>query len=89
MGFMVFSSIASLAVIVLLRDGIARSTNHYLYVTLGAIGIATHEIGHLLAAKLFMHKIVYFQPFNSKKVDSSLGYVIHCYQPSFISVREE
>lgn len=32
-----------------------------------------------------MHKIVYFQPFNSKKVDGSLGYVIHCYQPSFIS----
>lgn len=60
MGFMVFSSIASLAVIVLLRDGIARSTNHYLYVTLGAIGIVTHEIGHLFAAKFLCIKLFIF-----------------------------
>lgn len=74
-----------LAFIVFVKNAIATSSNHYLYVAFGAIGIVIHETGHLVAAVLLRHKIVEFQPFKPNQIDNSLGYVTHSYKPSLLS----
>ncbi len=43
-----------------------------------AVGTVTHELGHLLAAVIFRHKIVKVSLFNPQ-ADGTLGYVSHSY----------
>ncbi|MCU8005697.1 hypothetical protein [Shewanella sp. SM96] len=81
----ILSTLVYLVMIVVLRNLIAQSTNYYLYITFGSIGIVLHESAHLLTAMLFRHKIVDFQPFKPNQMDHTLGYVIHSYRPSWFS----
>ncbi|MEM6532799.1 MAG: hypothetical protein AAF654_09245 [Myxococcota bacterium] len=45
----------------------------------GWLGVPLHELSHLLAARLFSHRIVAYRLFDPDPVTGTLGYVRHAY----------
>ncbi len=48
------------------------------------IGTPIHEIGHIVLAKLFRHRIERFSLFGPNEITGNLGYVDHSYSPRSI-----
>ncbi|MEL6545628.1 MAG: hypothetical protein AAFQ82_13435 [Myxococcota bacterium] len=74
---------AALAVLHLLERRVSRYLSHRLgwrsVLFTGWIGVPLHELSHLLAARLFGHRIVAYQLFDPDPVSGTLGYVRHAY----------
>jgi hypothetical protein len=51
------------------------------------IGTPIHEIGHMVLAKLFRHRIERFSLFGPNEITGDLGYVDHSYSPRSIYQR--
>lgn len=79
--------LVGLAALLALFHGIERWSGRYVarrlgwraVVLTGWIGVPVHELGHLLMARLFQHRIVAWKLFDPDPVTGTLGYVRHAH----------
>lgn len=58
-----------------------KSTGGKLIVLTAMIGVPIHELGHLIFAIIFRHKIIKVRLLQFKRNESTMGYVEHSYNP--------